>query len=85
MLASAVAFERFEAVARRHPQVIQPACDLQLPELAPRDGLDARESLDSPAAREGLSIRILERRDHEIIITRRVITVKRDYLRRVGQ
>jgi hypothetical protein len=78
VLPSAVAPERFEPVAGRHLKVFEPACDLQLPKLAPSGRLYAPEPFDSPAFRQGLGLGTLERHDHAVIVTQRVINVKRD-------
>jgi hypothetical protein len=37
ILPGAIALERFEPIARRHPEILEPSCDLQLPKLASRD------------------------------------------------
>jgi len=81
MLAGAIPCERFEAVARRDTEVCEPSRDLQLPKLAPGDRLNVHEALDPPAVREPLCVGVLERHNHEVIITLRVINVKHDYLR----
>jgi hypothetical protein len=80
VLPGAVTLERFKPIARRHPQIFQPACDLQLAKLSPGDRLDTLETLDSPAARKSLSLGTLERHDHISIVTLRVTNVKRDLI-----
>jgi len=79
VLARAVAPERLETLARRHAEVGQASRDLQLPHLASGDSLDPGEPLDPPPLRESLGLDIAERHDHDEIITRRVINVKRVY------
>jgi hypothetical protein len=64
MLASTVALERFEPIARWHPKIIKLSCDLQLPQLAPRRRFDANESPDLPAIRQSLRIGAFEGQDH---------------------
>jgi len=78
VLPGAVALECFEPVPWRHPEIFQPARDLQLPQLASRNGLDVREPPDPPAFRESFRVGAPERPDHERIITSCVINVKRD-------
>ena len=79
MLTGAVALEGLESVARRHAKVVEPPRDLQLPKLASCDGLDASKPLDPPPMRDALGDSVPERHDHDGIVTRRVINVKRDY------
>lgn len=64
MLAGTIASERLEMVPRRNPQVVEPASDLELPELASSDRLDADETLHAPSAGEGFSVGISERDEH---------------------
>jgi hypothetical protein len=73
--------EGFQTIARRHPQIVQSTCDFQLPYLAARDGRDIRESFDRLPIRNGPRVGAPERFDHQLIVTRYVINVKRDYLR----
>jgi hypothetical protein len=77
-LPETIALERFESIARRYPQIVEPARDLKLAKLASREGLDAHEPLDAPAAGEGFRVSVPERDDHVRIVTRGVINVKRD-------
>jgi len=79
VLTRSASLERLEAIARRHAEVGQASRDLQLPQLASGDSLDAGEPLDPPPLRQSLGLDIAERHDHEEIITRRVINVKRVY------
>ena len=85
VLPGAVTLESFEPIPRRHPQVFQSACDLQLSKLAPSHCFDALEPLDSSAVRKGLRFGTLERNDHVRIVLRRVINVKRDGSTEIGQ
>jgi hypothetical protein len=64
VLAGAVALQRFQPVARRHTQVVQPSGDLQLAQPAPRHRFDVREARDAFAFRKRLRIGALERLDH---------------------
>jgi hypothetical protein len=43
MLSRAVAFQGFQSISWRHPQIVQSARDLQLPQLTSRYGRDVRE------------------------------------------
>jgi hypothetical protein len=79
VLTGAVTLEGLESVARRHTKVVAPPRDLQLSKLASCDGLDDNEPLDSPPMREALGVGVPERHNHDEIVTRRVINVKRDY------
>ena len=78
VLPGSVTLERLQAVARRHAKIIQPPRDLELPELAARDGLDAREAPDPLTIRERFRVCVSKRYDHAAIVTPRVITVKED-------
>jgi hypothetical protein len=64
MLASASAFKRFQPIAGRYLQIIQSIRDLQLPQLASRDGQDIREPLNPIALCKRLRVCTLERLDH---------------------
>ena len=77
VLSSAIALERFEAVAGGHSKVFQPPGDLQLPELPPRDRLDLREAPDPSTVCQGLGVGASKRYDHFLIVSRRVTIVKR--------
>lgn len=81
VLALTVTPQRFETVAGRYAEIVDPAGDLQLPQLAPRDGLDVHEPSHPPAVGEGLGVSALEGDDHEMIVTLRVMNVKRDELK----
>jgi hypothetical protein len=43
MLPLAIAFQGFQSIPWRYPQIVQSARDLQLPELTSRYGCDVRE------------------------------------------
>jgi hypothetical protein len=49
MLPRAIAFQGFQSISWRHPQILQPARDVQLPQLTSRYRRDAREPPDSLA------------------------------------
>ena len=51
MLPRAIAFQGFQSISWRYPQIVQAARDLQLPQLASCYGCDVREALDSLAFR----------------------------------
>jgi len=60
VLAGTVALKHFEAVAGRHPQVIQLIGDLNLSQLAPRHCRDVHKSPDADAFRKRFRIGALE-------------------------
>jgi len=66
VLPAAPALQGFKAIARRHPQVIQAARDLELSELSPRHGSDICESPDALSLGQCLSVGALERSDHPL-------------------
>jgi hypothetical protein len=76
MLARSISFERLKSITRRYAQIVQASCDLELPQLASRNGRDVREPLDPFARRKGLRFGAIERLDHLPIVTRHVIIVK---------
>ena len=78
VLPSAVAPERLQPVARWYAEVIYPACDLQLPQVASRYRLDIRPPPDPPAFGQGFRVGAFERLDHEAIVTLGVLNVKCD-------
>jgi hypothetical protein len=78
VLPSTVAFERFQRISRRNTEVIQAERDLQLTKLASRNRFNVYELLNSLAFRESLRSGAFECPDHQCIITRCVINVKRD-------
>jgi hypothetical protein len=49
VLVRTLALESLQAIARRNLQVIQPASDFKLPQLAPRDFGDTNEPPDTVA------------------------------------
>ena len=79
VLARTVTPERLKSVARWHAQVIKHAGDFELSELSSGDRFDVDEALHPMSVSEALSARVLERNDHERIVTQRVNNVKRDY------
>jgi hypothetical protein len=46
MLTSTITFERLEAISGWHPQIVEPICDFQLPQLAPCHASYIRETLN---------------------------------------
>jgi hypothetical protein len=66
VLSEAVALQRFKAIARRHPQIIQAARDLKLSELSLRHGSDAYKSPDALALGQRLCLGAPERHDHAL-------------------
>jgi hypothetical protein len=64
VLAISFSLQRFEAIARRHAQVIQSRSDLKLPELSPCNLFNAREAPNSIASGECLRVNTAERSDH---------------------
>jgi hypothetical protein len=69
LLPGAITFQGFESIAGRHPQIVQSARDLQLPQLASRHVRDVREPTDPLASRKSLCVGALERLDHGPIVT----------------
>jgi hypothetical protein len=64
VLTSSIAFQGFQPVSRRHPQVIQSGRDFDLPELPPRYVSDISEAFDAVAPGERLGLGAPERLDH---------------------
>jgi hypothetical protein len=79
MLSRSITPQGLQPIARGHPQIVQSTRDLQLPELASRNGGDVREPFDPLALRKSLRFGALKRLDHGPIVTLYVINVKRDY------
>ena len=75
MPARSTAFERFQPIAGRYPQIIQTIRDFQLPQLASHDGFYVHEPLNPIALRDGLSVGALECFYHDHIVTQCVINV----------
>jgi hypothetical protein len=65
ILANTVTFEALKAITGRHPQITQPACNLELPQLSTCDSLDVQEPPHAYPFRERFGIGTLERYDHE--------------------
>ena len=66
VLASPVAAQGFESVAREGPQVFQPMCGMKLPQFPLRHPGDAPESPRGLAEKEGLRVPIPKRPDHAL-------------------
>lgn len=64
MLSTAPTLECFEPVPRRYPQILEPTRNLQLSDLASRNRLNARESLDVTPVRERRRFGVTERNNH---------------------
>ena len=64
VLARAVPFQGFQSIARRNPQIVELARDLQLPQLASCHGRDIRESPDMRSFGKRLRIGTLKCLDH---------------------
>src|SRR5690606_1828592 len=78
VLPGPVALEQFESVAGRNPKVVESFRDLQLAQFATRNRLNRPEPSDAATACQGRRVCAPERSDHQRIITRHVIIVKRD-------
>jgi hypothetical protein len=79
VLPKPIAFERFQAIARRYAQVFEHPSDLQLSKLASSDRLNVHEARDSSPISNISGVRALERHDHAMMITWGVINVNREY------
>ena len=66
VLASAIAFQRLQAIAWWNPQIIQSCRDFELPELATSDDSNAGKATDAIAICKGFGVRTLERPDHGV-------------------
>ena len=64
VLAYTVPFQGFQSITRWNSQIVELARDLQLPQLASRNGRDIRESPDRRSSGKGLRLGALERLDH---------------------
>ena len=64
MLARAVPFQGFQSIARRNPQIVELARDLQLQQLASCHGRDICESPDMRSFGKRLRIGTLKCLDH---------------------
>jgi hypothetical protein len=65
VLTCTFASQRFQPIAGWYPQVVEPARNIQLAQLAPRHGRNVREPFDHRTARNSLRVGALERLDHE--------------------
>ena len=79
MLSRSITPQGLQPIARRHSQIVQSTRDIQLPQLASRNGGDVREPSDPLALRNSLRIGAFKRLDHGPIVMLYVINVKRDY------
>ena len=61
VLTSPIASQCFKPVAGWRPKVVKTASDLQLPQLAARNGLDIGESLDTLTVRKRLCVGVTKR------------------------
>ena len=68
MLAAPIACERFEAIARRHAQVIQACRRVQQEQLAPRLPLDGTETPDILILEEAFRVCVGEAPNHVPIL-----------------
>ncbi len=78
VLSGAVAFKCFQAVARRHLEIVKSLCNLKLAKLSFGNTFYVHKPLDSTTVGQCLCLFAIERNDHEETLMRRVINVKRD-------
>src|SRR5579862_768799 len=71
VLAPATAFQGFEPVARRRPQINEPGCCVEHVELAPRHGLDGLERGHAFPPVKRFGALVIERPDHRACVTMR--------------
>ena len=64
VLAYTVPFQGFQSITRWNSQIVELARDLQLPQLASRNGHDIRHSPDRRSLSERLRLGALESLDH---------------------
>jgi hypothetical protein len=76
--ADAIALQRLQPISRRYPQILQSTRDLQLAQLASRNGGNIGEPLNSLAIGKGSRVSALEGLDHALIVTFSMINVKYD-------
>ena len=74
-----VAGELFQPVGGRSPQIFKVPCEVKLFELAQGWAFNIDKSSDPSEPEQGLSVFVLERPDHDLMITCRVSIVKRYY------
>lgn len=78
VLSGAIMFQRLQPITRRHAQIVESSCPIQLLKFSPRHRLDVRKSSYALPFKKALGIGALERLDgHRWIITPRVMSVKR--------
>jgi hypothetical protein len=63
-LARTAAFQGFQSIAWRHPEIVKSRGNLQLPELSPRHHRNVGEPADPDSLRKVLCISSSERPDH---------------------
>jgi hypothetical protein len=56
MLSHSLAFQSFQSIAGRDPEIAQAHCDPQLPQLTPCNGSNVYESFDLLAGRKSLRV-----------------------------
>lgn len=75
MLARAIPLQGLQAISRRYSEILQAGSDLKLSKLASGHSCDVGEPCDAVAPRKSLCIDALERPDHALTVTCRVIIV----------
>jgi hypothetical protein len=75
VLARAISLQSLQSIPRRHSEIRQAVSDLKLSKLAPSHSCDVGEPRDAVALRKSLRVDALERLDHPLTVTCRVITV----------
>ncbi len=75
MLARAIPLQSLQAISRRYSEILQAGSDLKLSQLASGHICDVGEPRDAVALRKSLRIDALERPDHALTVTCRVIIV----------
>ncbi len=60
MLPCPIASQGLKSIARRHPQIVEPAGGVQQQELAPDHALDRSETPDRPVVKQVLSVFLRE-------------------------
>ena len=77
VLASPIALQDLEMIARRNAQIAQRTRDFQLPQLPSCHILERNESGNTISIGQHLSFFVFERNDHVEIVTYHVTNVKR--------
>ena len=79
VLSGTITFQRLQPIAGWHPQIVENSRPIKLCKFSPCHRLDVRESLYALPTKQALRIGALEGLDgHKIIVTQRVMDVKRD-------